>query len=675
MLQYFETLQDTSGNALVGATVTVTNYPSGSLATIYSSNGTASPITASLVTADTTGQVSFYLPDGAYTLTYAVSGTPYKIKSPVQMIDPMGFAVAGDTGAANAYVVTSSAYPLSLYTGLKVEVLVAHTNTGASTFNLNSTGAQPVIQPGGSTVQAGQLQAGGLYRFEWDGAHWQLFGVQSPPFYGLSAAEVAASVTPTNFSYPWGNVLRYGADPTNTLDTTAAVQAAVNQNKNAGATVTYAPGNFKQAGTVATGDNPNVYIAGAGVGATTITPTAAVGNLFTFGASGTLSQGISNLSVNSAAATSCTAFQVNNINGFFFNNVLVNQANIALQINSGVIQFYSNFQFQKSITAAIQVLGAGGGGNDQFFNFGVCSSAGVTQPTQAGMYVTGNGAIWCDNCDFISQGVGLLVQPGNGQQCTWGFFTNTAFDTNANTGVNIAPLSNGNVYGMSFTACWTASNTNSGFYASAVGTSGQINGLRVVAHRAFNNGLQGIVFAAGGTLTNFHVENCDCAGNSQTLISTYAGIEVGANLSGFGIHHNRSGQEENFGSAVQQSWGIIVDGGTSNNYSIIGNDVRGNNGTLSDGGTGTTKIVKDNLPYNPIAQTAITVTASPFTFTNKTGGPLVVYVQGGTTSAATTVNGQTVAASGATNFAATVPHGLAMIVTYTGAPTMNYQGV
>lgn len=45
-------------------------------------------------------------------------------------------------------------------------------------------------------------------------------------YYPRSAVEIAASITPTSFSYPDGNVLRYGADPTGTADSTYAFQQA-----------------------------------------------------------------------------------------------------------------------------------------------------------------------------------------------------------------------------------------------------------------------------------------------------------------------------------------------------------------------------------------------------------------------------------------------------------------
>ena len=47
-----------------------------------------------------------------------------------------------------------------------------------------------------------------------------------PVIYPQTAQELAASVTPTNYIYPPGNVLRYGADPSGALDATAAFNQA-----------------------------------------------------------------------------------------------------------------------------------------------------------------------------------------------------------------------------------------------------------------------------------------------------------------------------------------------------------------------------------------------------------------------------------------------------------------
>ena len=51
---------------------------------------------------------------------------------------------------------------------------------------------------------------------------------QIPQAYQRTAAEIAAGVTPTNYAYPPYTIMRYGADPTGVLDSTTALQSAIN---------------------------------------------------------------------------------------------------------------------------------------------------------------------------------------------------------------------------------------------------------------------------------------------------------------------------------------------------------------------------------------------------------------------------------------------------------------
>jgi hypothetical protein len=55
-----------------------------------------------------------------------------------------------------------------------------------------------------------------------DGARWFNVG-----YYPLTAAEVAASVTPTNYTYPTGDPRRYGVDVTGAVDCTTAINNAL----------------------------------------------------------------------------------------------------------------------------------------------------------------------------------------------------------------------------------------------------------------------------------------------------------------------------------------------------------------------------------------------------------------------------------------------------------------
>lgn len=246
MLNYFETLTDDSGNSLLGATVQALTYPGGTPASIFNTNGIASPVANSTVASDVTGQVSFYAPDGAYTLVYTYQGTVYKTKSPVQMFDPLAFVSISDSGTANSYAITSQALSSGLYVGLKAEFKAANSNTGASTFNFNNTGAQALVFPGGLPLSLGVIQAGGLVRCEWDGAEWQVNSTVPPEqTYVETAGEIAASVTVVNFAVAPGNVNRYGINTTpGTTDMSTAINAAIAQAGNAGVDVLIPAGTY-----------------------------------------------------------------------------------------------------------------------------------------------------------------------------------------------------------------------------------------------------------------------------------------------------------------------------------------------------------------------------------------------------------------------------------------------
>jgi hypothetical protein len=121
-------------------------------------------------------------------------------------------------------------------------------------------------------------------------------------------------------------------------------------------------------------------------------------------------------------------------------------------------------------------------------------------------------------------------------------------------------------------------------------------------------------------------------------------------------------------------WLIGFDPGCTDIYAS-GNDGVGmttSGATIIDQSGAVTKTIVNNLGYNPLPTTGITVGASPFTFTNTTGAAVVVSVGGGTVIGLS-VNGLGV--NPGTNLQLTVQAGGSMTVTYTAAPSMNYFGL
>lgn len=92
MQKYANSVQLDTGKAIAGATITVTEYPSGDAATIYSDNGITA-YGANIITADSTGEYSFYAANGHYSVKVT---TAYGIEtlSDVILFDPDDVATA-----------------------------------------------------------------------------------------------------------------------------------------------------------------------------------------------------------------------------------------------------------------------------------------------------------------------------------------------------------------------------------------------------------------------------------------------------------------------------------------------------------------------------------------------------------------------------------------------------
>jgi hypothetical protein len=115
--------------------------------------------------------------------------------NPVVTADPLGSAAQAETDA-NAYTDSLFVKGLPLVTasgtdtytgtltgftvgaGKTIAVKIPNANTGAATFNLNSSSAKAIKKTGGTEdVAAGDLKAGGVYIFHDDGTNWQVIGV------------------------------------------------------------------------------------------------------------------------------------------------------------------------------------------------------------------------------------------------------------------------------------------------------------------------------------------------------------------------------------------------------------------------------------------------------------------------------------------------------------------
>jgi len=119
-----------------------------------------------------------------------------------------------DTGTANAYAGTLNPAPSAMVSGLTVVLKIANSNTGASTFNLNSLGAQPIVNMMGQALSGGALPAGGYAVLTYDAtaSQWVLTNVVNLP----SILNISTSDTPNTLAQRDNSGILYGADPAST---------------------------------------------------------------------------------------------------------------------------------------------------------------------------------------------------------------------------------------------------------------------------------------------------------------------------------------------------------------------------------------------------------------------------------------------------------------------------
>jgi hypothetical protein len=141
------------------------------------------------------------LPGGAL-FTVAYDGTAFVLQSvpDATLTSASAQAQAGnyaaDTGAANAYACTLTPALGAHTVGLPIRVLISNSNTTASTLN-PGPGVKSIKNADGSALVSGQLVAGGIAEFKYDGTNYQLVPLQ------------AGTVTPAQLQTQTGN---YHAD-------------------------------------------------------------------------------------------------------------------------------------------------------------------------------------------------------------------------------------------------------------------------------------------------------------------------------------------------------------------------------------------------------------------------------------------------------------------------------
>jgi hypothetical protein len=162
MQKYQNNIVSSSGTPVISASISVTNYPSGTAATIYSDNGVT--LATNPLTSDSLGNFSFYAADGRYSLSIsgvnvsATTLTDILLEDPTNP-NPISATTITATGTSTLAGVTATSLAVSgaATVGAGLAVTGALSATGALTTNGLKEDSSGNFAVGGATSSSATL--------------------------------------------------------------------------------------------------------------------------------------------------------------------------------------------------------------------------------------------------------------------------------------------------------------------------------------------------------------------------------------------------------------------------------------------------------------------------------------------------------------------------------------
>lgn len=234
--------------------------------------------------------------------------------------------------------------------------------------------------------------------------------------------------------------------------------------------------------------------------------------------------------------------------------------------------------------------------------------------------------MYIDNCLFQRFNYGIIATPNEGCVIQNIYCNNTDFDGIEYQSVALRTDNGGIITRIYFRDTWFTSLKSHCVSVSA------INGNASVID--FNNcdcsySYEQFIIASGQHLTDLSIENCDINGYNKNTNNVFPGIEIGDSVSQFYITNNIISWAE---SALQSEQIGIRIGTNCSNYKVQGNVLNQNlsepliNNSIAD----KLSLIKDNLGYNPVGYSEITVPLSDVNYTHNIATPGTYYLTNGT---------------------------------------------
>lgn len=560
-----------------------------------------------------------------------------------------------------------------------IDTFIAGSSTPLATYTTaagNVANSNPIVLlADGRPPQEIWLIQGGAYRFVLKdalgnqiGTYDDIAGIEASGGPGSLRTQLADTTSASNgaglvgFNYALnyavstvGWVLKAGAknlnafvgvDATGVADSTAAIQAVLNMGGSC-----YGTGIYKTTSQL-TMSVAGTYYVGSGLTSNQIYQQSLGAKIFNVTADNCGVSGVM-LDYNGTPTAGATAIYSSGSNTEH-HSFKVNRAYIGVHLTTGNSQQAHHFQVYSAVSIGAWVVGTG----DAFVDTFIIDGVNTTNHALGGLRLENFcEAAQISNGDILNGAYSLVTDAASyvaGSRPAYCTFTSVYGDSSVNgSRIDKAAL-------LTFDQCWFSAGR------SGPGNAGcaliQTEGIVFLATKFVNSGSHGLF--VGALAANTILDACQAQGNSVTAGAAVAhGVLVDTGNDGFQV---RGGQYKNSFFAGSQAYGIAISA-TCTNYSIIGADCRGNaTGAIFDGSAATSGRISDNLGYNPVGATSITLGASPYTYTAG-HSPETVYIDGGTVSSIAT-GGQTMFT--ATGKTVTMGPNETVTVTYTVLPGM-----
>jgi hypothetical protein len=434
---------------------------------------------------------------------------------------------------------------------------------------------------------------------------YQSDGTQYKAMVKFTAAGEQIFDTVVTKTHPWYDVTHtdWGADPTGVLDSTTAIQSAINAAEAAGFGIVYIPGGTYKYSSLSV-ESSGVILCGAGVDVTILKTTSATADTLVLGDGVTTYNNlvVADLSFEtSIVRTAGATIKLNKINRLIIDNVKTDSQIFSIDAPASVVNtsvFINKFEIRQQVAGAGVGISLDGGIHDVYINEFIMNTTG-SDPGIGIRYKDAN-RIWVSNTHLINAGKGVYLFPGAGDACDSLFFENVDITSGNDTGFLIdANTSTSTVTNVVLDNVRVKENELNGIQVTGHANS-TLDGVYIDDCQSFGNTQHGISVGKG---INIDITNCKIGGNSKGSSGTYNGIDISGGVSQFSVKNCRSGQQA--GEADEQGYGLNIATGAGDNFEVLNNNFKNNvTGGINDLSTGTDKLFANNLTDDVVELTA-----------------------------------------------------------------------